>query len=150
VYDQGWRVLIAGGNFCPDALKDNLYVNIQYNTNPESTQRSISIGSYTNQKNYEDSPKYIIKPIAERESPSIDQTSPIASGSNFLDPGQDSDARLIQTQLAEKGYYTKNIDGDFGSGSKAALKNFKKDSGLDDDSTWDLKTQQILFKNSGL
>ena len=76
--------------------------------------------------------------------------NPIESGSTFLDPRQKSDAKIIQTRLADLGYYNKKIDGDFGAGSKKALKKFRKDNGLGDNSTWDLKTQKILFKNSGL
>lgn len=156
VYDQGWRVMIAGGTFSPDAIRNNFHVNLQYNTDPESKPKSICIGSYTNQKNYIDRPKFIIKLKEKPKRTSMDQPKPkpkpkpIESGSIFLDPRHKGNARLIQTRLKDLGYYNKKIDGDFGRGSKNALKNFRKDSGLGDNSTWDLKTQKMLFKNSGL
>ncbi len=78
------------------------------------------------------------------------KSTPIATGSVFLNPSKKDDARLIQTRLAEMGYYTKKIDGDFGPGSKGALQIFKKDNGLGDNFNWDLNTQKMLFKDSGL
>jgi hypothetical protein len=152
VYDQGWRIMIAGGKFCPDALKNNFYVNLLYNTTPGLKPKPINIGTYTNQKNYTDTPDFIIKLKPNKKNPSMAQPklNPIESGSTFLDPRQKSDAKIIQTRLADLGYYNKKIDGDFGAGSKKALKKFRKDNGLGDNSTWDLKTQKILFKNSGL
>jgi hypothetical protein len=47
------------------------------------------------------------------------------------------------------GYNTKGIDGDFGKGSKKALSDFRLNSRLENDSKWDVKTQKLLFKNSG-
>ena len=34
VYDQGWRVMIAGGNFSPDSFNSNIYVGLQYEVDP--------------------------------------------------------------------------------------------------------------------
>ncbi|MCD4719783.1 MAG: peptidoglycan-binding protein [Desulfobacula sp.] len=158
VYDQGWRAMIAGGTFSPDALKNNFHVSLQYNPDPGSKSESICVGGYTNQKNYHDTPKYIIKQKPESKTTSIAQPvpkpkpkpKPIESGVIFLDPRNKGDARLIQTRLKDLGYYNKKIDGDFGRGSKKALKNFRNDNGLEDNSTWDLSTQKILFENSGL
>jgi len=76
--------------------------------------------------------------------------SPIESGTLFLDPSRKEDAVQIQTQLTKTGYYKKKIDGAFGESSKDALKNFRKNNGLGDNPTWDLSTQKMLFKNSGL
>jgi hypothetical protein len=152
VYDRGWRVMMAGGVFSPDALKDNFYIDVLYNTAPEAKPACINIGSYTNQKNYGNTPRYDIKPVGIPLDPAKAQIlpGPIESGTLFLNPGKKADAVRIQAQLTKTGHYQKAVDGAFGEGSKQALRNFKKDAGLGDTSTWDLTTQKMLFKNSGL
>jgi hypothetical protein len=162
VYDQGWRVMIAGGNFSPDSFNSNIYVGFQYEVDPGEIPNTQCVGIYKNQKNYDNTPKFIFEQKSESKITTMPETqpaattisqpkpTPIASGSVFLNPGKKDDAKLIQTRLAEMGYYTKKIDGDFGTGSKSALQNFKKDNGLDDNVNWDLNTQKMLFKNSGL
>ncbi len=152
VYDLGWRVMIAGGAFSPDALQNNVYIDVLYNTNPESKPAAINIGSFTNQKNYKNTPRYIIKPLGKpmESSKAQPRLNPLESGTLFLNPGKKEDAIQIQTQLTKTGYYKKQADGAFGESSQKALRNFKKDNGLGDNPTWDLSTQKMLFKNSGL
>ncbi len=172
VYDQGWRVMIAGGNFSPDSFNSNIYVGLQYEVDPGKIPNTQCVGIYKSQKNYDNTPKFIFERKSESTTTTMQEpksattttqepksttttihepkSTPIASGSVFLNPSKKDDARLIQTRLAEMGYYTKKIDGDFGPGSKGALQIFKKDNGLDDNFNWDLNTQKMLFKNSGL
>ena len=154
VYEQGWRIMLAGGTFSPNSIKDNFYVNFQYNTNSGPKSESICVGTYINQKRYDDSPKFIITHKKEATKTTTAkpkfQKNPIETCSIFLNPGNKKDARIIQTQLKKLGYYNKAIDGDFGKGSKKALSTFKKDNGLGNNNTWNLKTQKMLFKNSGL
>ncbi len=152
VYDQGWRIMIAGGNFSPDTFNNNIYVGLHYEVDPGTRSNASCVGIYKNQKNYSNTPKFIAakKDGSNTAARPGSKSNPIASGSIFLNPSKNNDARLIQTRLSEMGYYTKNIDGDFGRGSKNALKEFKKDQGLGDNFNWDLNTQKLLFKNSGL
>ena len=162
VYDQGWRVMIAGGNFSPDSFNNNIYVGLQYEVDPGDIPNTQCVGIYRSQKNYDNTPKFIFEPISESTTTAMPEpkpttttmpepeATPIASGSVFLNPSKEDDAKLIQTRLANMGYYTKKIDGDFGPGSKGALQRFKKDNGLGDNFNWDLNTQKMLFKNSGL
>jgi hypothetical protein len=75
---------------------------------------------------------------------------PIATGSVFLNPSKKTDAELIQKRLSDLGYYQAKIDGQFGKGSQRAVQKFKKDSGLGDNTTWDIQTQKMLFKGSDL
>ena len=152
VYDQGWRVMIAGGNFSPDSFNNNVYVGLQYEVDPGNKPNAQSVGIYKNQKNYDNTPKFIVRQKGESTTTTMQEPkfTFIASGSVFLNPSKKDDARLIQTRLAEMGYYAKKIDGDFGPGSKSALQNFKKDNSLGDNANWDLTTQKMLFKNSGL
>jgi hypothetical protein len=152
VYDQGWRVMIAGGNFSPDSLNYNIYVGLQYEVDPATEPNAQYVGVYQNQKNYNNTPKFIVKQKGGSKTATMQEpkSTPIASGSVFLNPSRKEDARLMQRKLAEMGYYTQKIDGDFGPGSRNALKEFKKDNGLGYNFIWDLITQKMLFKNSGL
>jgi hypothetical protein len=152
VYDQGWRVMIAGGDFSPDSFNSNIYVGLQYEVDPGEKTNAQSVGIYKNEKNYDNTPKFIVKQKGESTITTMQEpkSTTIASGSVFLNPSKKDDAKLIQTRLAEMGYYTKKIDGDFGPGSKGALQNFKKDNGLGDNFNWNLNTQKMLFKNSSL
>ncbi|NCD24544.1 MAG: peptidoglycan-binding protein [Deltaproteobacteria bacterium] len=73
----------------------------------------------------------------------------LESGLRFLDPKNKSDARLIQSRLAELGFYSAAVDGIFGQGSRRALAQFKKSNGLQDNANWDLHTQRALFAGTG-
>ena len=152
VYDQGWRLMMAGGVFSPHADKDNFYIDVLYNTNPETKPACINIGSYTNRKNDRTTPQYNIKPVGIPMEPAQAQVlaGPIESGTLFLDPNKKADAIQIQTRLTQTGHYKKTVDGGFGESSKAALRSFRKANGLGDNLAWDLNTQKMLFKNSGL
>lgn len=150
VYDQGWRVMMAGGVFSPNTRKDNFYIDVLYNTNPEVNPACINIGSYTNQKIFRTTPQFNIKPVGTPMESLKAQLGPIESGTRFLDPNKKADAIQIQTRLSKTGHYKKAIDGAFGENSKAALRSFRKANGLGDNLAWDLNTQKMLFKNSGL
>jgi peptidoglycan hydrolase-like protein with peptidoglycan-binding domain len=75
---------------------------------------------------------------------------PISSGSVFLNPSKKSDATVIQKRLSDLGYYKAKADGLFGKGSQRAVQNFKKDNQLGDNATWDIQTQKVLFRGTGL
>jgi len=151
VYDQGWRVMIAGGGFCPNKLRTDVFINLEYNTNPELKNGSITIAEYTNQKNYADQPQYRVKIKSDSKASAAQPgAGPVESGALFLNPVKKEEAKLIQKRLSNLGYYKMAIDGDFGKGSQKALSAFKKENGLGDDNSWNLVTQKMLFKKSGL
>jgi len=70
----------------------------------------------------------------------------ISRGEVLLDPAIPQDAKLIQTRLAEFGFYKGGIDGIWGKGSKAALKAFKEKNSLENTDQWDKETQMNLFR----
>lgn len=153
IYDNGWRVMVAGGRFNPDVRETKFYVNLQYNTDPSVKPESIQIGTFSNQKNYNSRPKQILKRKIQKDaasSVSQPEESPIASGKVFLNPLQKKDAELIQARLARLGYYNLKVDGLFGKSSRNALKQFKQDNSLGNNTVWDIQTQKALFTNSGL
>ena len=69
----------------------------------------------------------------------------LSNGEILLNPAIPQDAKLIQTRLAESGFYKGRIDGIWGKGSKAALKAFKENS-LENSDQWDKETQINLFR----
>ena len=56
------------------------------------------------------------------------------------------DARVIQTRLAELGFYDLPIDGIWGKGSRTALMAFKEKNSLGSSDTWDTETQSLLLR----
>ena len=51
----------------------------------------------------------------------------------------------LQSRLYQLGYYTGEIDGQFGAGTKAAVIEFQKVNGLDADGMAGTETQKVLF-----
>lgn len=151
VYDEGWRIAIAGGVFCPHKLKNDLFIRLEYNTAPQTKRQSIVIAEYTNQKNYTDHSQYRIALKTDADgTTSQSSAGPLEAGLRFLNPAKKEDAKLIQTRLATMGYYQHAVDGLFGKGSREALREYRNDNGLGDEAVWDLATQKKLFTNSGL
>jgi peptidoglycan hydrolase-like protein with peptidoglycan-binding domain len=69
----------------------------------------------------------------------------VSSGSIVLNPFAPEYAQIIQTRLAELGFYKGPIDGAWGKRSRAALKAFKEQSSLGSSDKWDRETQMLLF-----
>jgi len=68
---------------------------------------------------------------------------------NTLQEGDTSFAvRRMQLRLAELGFYGSECDGDYGSGTAAAVKAFQQAAGLEADGICGTATQDILFSES--
>ncbi|MBW1780234.1 MAG: hypothetical protein JRL30_05800 [Deltaproteobacteria bacterium] len=87
--------------------------------------------------------KLLKKPV---EKP---KNGPFATGTIPLNPRNRLAAKIIQTRLAELGFYKAKIDGIWKHDSQEALKEFKKAKGLRYAFTWDMKTQKALFRGTG-
>jgi hypothetical protein len=74
---------------------------------------------------------------------------PVASGTILLNPAIPKDAEMIQTRLVELGLYKGAIDGIWGKGSRAGLKDFKEQHSLGNPEKWDKETQALLFSGTG-
>jgi hypothetical protein len=155
LYWENWRVLIAGGNFDPHATRGIFYTNVAYNFDPKSGTKPVFLGSFANRKNFTVSRRkslnvQVVTRKEETTSPVDTNPAPLKSESVLLDPYRKADAMKIQKQLAKLGYYKTKVDGMFGKGSRKALKQFKQDHNLGENDSWDINTQKVLFKNSGL
>lgn len=73
---------------------------------------------------------------------------PISTGSIMLNPDRSTDARLIQSRLADLGLYLDRIDGIWGKNSKIALERFKNRHQLPNPDKWDMPTQIKLFQGT--
>ena len=64
-------------------------------------------------------------------------------------PGDTGDVvKKVQKRLKKLGYYSGSIDGDYGNGTKKAVKNFQKRNGLNDDGKCGKKTLAKLNSSS--
>lgn len=68
-----------------------------------------------------------------------------------LKSGSKGDAvKGIQERLQTLGYYSGKIDGDFGSGTKAAVQAFQEENGLEADGVVGAKTLSVLYGDSAV
>ncbi len=86
---------------------------------------------------------------ALKETVEKPQNGPFATGTIALNPVNRLSAKIIQTRLAELGFYKANIDGIWKQDSKEALTEFKKARGLKYALRWDMNTQKALFRGTG-
>ncbi|WP_040417397.1 peptidoglycan-binding domain-containing protein [Desulfonatronospira thiodismutans] len=145
---QGWRAAIFGGNFAID--RDNFYIKAYYepaiDIYPDGTERILA-GLFTPEKDYEGQKKVQRERMSQQRE-HTPREGPLSRGESVLDTSDRSDARIIQTRLAELGYYNMIIDGLWGPGSRGALEQFQRSSGLEA-SGWNLQTQRSLFEGTG-
>ncbi len=78
--------------------------------------------------------------------PNTDVASPRAK----LDLLNTEDAVMVQSVLADLGYFDGPQNGTWGQKSRRALSLFKKANGLDDDDGFDGKTEDVLFGSSAV
>ncbi len=132
VNDRGWRLAILGRKSSPNILQGDFYVHALYNPNSTSQSRTIRVATFVNQRKQTNPPTVAM----------IFQPGPV---NRLLNPKKKEDAMLIQIRLKELGYYSSKIDGIFGRGSRKALRKFKRDHNLGNNSRWNAKTQEVLF-----
>ena len=143
---QGWRVAIVGGNFAVD--RDLFYARAYYKPAPgvlPDGKEQVLVGAFSSEKKYEPAMS-----VSTGQTTSVSaREGPLGMGREFLNLKKHDDVALIQTRLAELGYYQMNIDGLWGSGSSGALQKFQMASGLQATGKWDLGTQIKLFSGTG-
>lgn len=147
-YD-GWRVAMFGGNFALD--RDVFNTKVYYKPNsailPDNKDQ-VLVGLFKTEKNYESKLDLSQEGASFQESPSFHE-GPLAQGRMSLDTSNRNDAVLIQSRLAELGFYSMKIDGLWGPGSRGALQNFQMANGLSANGVWDMGTQMKMFAGTG-
>lgn len=74
--------------------------------------------------------------------------SPDSVGGDTLrlfDTSNPGDASIIQSRLAELGFYNMAVDGIWGQGSSNALRDFQQANALEPSGAWNMETQKRLF-----
>ena len=143
----GWRIGTMGAEFAIDDFGKEYFVQVRYTPDTQGSAGPpypVLVGLFSTSKNFNASNR-----VASQFSTQTGQPGMIESGTRFLNPKNKQDARIIQSRLAELGFYTSTVDGAFGKGSRAALGQFKATNGLAEDSNWDMPTQQALFFGTG-
>jgi peptidoglycan hydrolase-like protein with peptidoglycan-binding domain len=95
------------------------------------------------------SPQPDVKKDPQTQVPSAEKSpQPAPKANALLNPAVPDDARIIQTRLAELGFYDLPIDGIWGKGSRTALMAFKEENSLGSSDTWDNETQTLLLRET--
>ena len=85
----------------------------------------------------------------EADTASPEETAPPVYST--LSSGSKGDGvKLLQQRLKELGYYSKDIDGDYGQGTRSAVLSFQRRNGLDQDGIAGPKTQALLFSDEAV
>ena len=101
-------------------------------------------------------PTATVRPISVTPDPSRITPAPTAAPTPTPTPsylGSGAQGQMVselQTRLQELGYYTGKIDGDYGSGTKAAVQAFQQLNGLDADGIAGQKTLAALYAESAI
>ena len=92
-----------------------------------------------------------VTPDPNRATPTPAPTAAPSPTPSYLSAGaQGQMVAELQTRLQELGYYTGKIDGDYGSGTKAAVQAFQQMNGLDADGVAGQKTLAVLLSDSAV
>ncbi len=157
----GWKVLALGGKgrlFDPSAP---ITVDVYYQQDAKAFRARQRIGRFSSLKYFpEDHPEVETarlsrdrKPVAvPREEIASEKPvgGPIERGLHRLDVRKYADAVTVQSRLQELGYYTMKVDGDFGRGSRSALKAWSRDTLGQETGVLTPALQKALFKGTGL
>ena len=84
--------------------------------------------------------------VAEKSTTSTPTTSLKCDNINLKKNSKGDEVKTLQTMLSSLGYYTRQVDGDFGDYTEAAVKQFQKDTGHTDDGVFGPKTCPDLNK----
>ena len=90
-------------------------------------------------------------PIATTPPPANDENLEYGIPKRILRPGMSGlDVQYVQDRLKELDYYTGASDGQYGSGTEAAVRAFQENNGLTVDGKVGSKTSQVLFSSGAL
>lgn len=81
-------------------------------------------------------------------TPDPSQPTPTPTPALLRTGAQGQEVEKLQTRLKELGYYTGEVDGQFGSGTKAAVILFQSQHGLDADGIVGPATQELIYSSN--
>lgn len=150
---DGWRILAIGGKGRLFTPSESFSIDVYYNKRPTAFFSRQHIARFSSLKQ-EWGKGWIRAQQSSSHKRDGNQRlqqvkGPIESGARLLDAQKYTDAVLVQTRLQELGYYRMKIDGDFGKGSKIALKKWSKEKLGDGTDVLTMDVQKELFKGTG-
>ena len=156
LYENGWRIMMAGGRFRPGSLSNKFYVGVIYNIDPRKKSEPMTLALYQNKK-MEYQPTMEVTEVTEVAGTPPAQvlpaaatpSGPLSSGAIFLNLGSPDDVGLIQQRLKALGYYNMIVDRALGPGTRQALDSFADANGLPR-GLWTIDMQRRLFAGTGL
>ena len=100
---------------------------------------------------FDENGNVISGPIATTPPPANDENLEYGVPKRILRPGMSGlDVQYVQDRLKELDYYTGASDGQYGSGTEAAVRAFQANNGLKVDGKVGAKTAQVLFSSGAL
>ncbi|MFO7886230.1 MAG: peptidoglycan-binding domain-containing protein [Desulfobacteraceae bacterium] len=150
---DGWQILALGGKGRLFNPSESFFIDVHYYKKRLAIFNRQHIARFSSLKqNPENNWTRALQQISRKTEGKLHaQTSKgsIEKGKRLLDVKKHDDAVIVQTRLQELGYYQMKVDGIFGKGSKAALKNWSRDHLNREAEILTLEIQKALFKGTG-
>ena len=150
---DGWRILALGGKGRLFTPSESFFIDVHYYKKRMAIFNRQHIARFSSLKqNPENQWTKALQQLHRKTDGKMQpQTArgPIEKGLRRLTVEKHDDAVIVQTRLQELGYYKMKVDGIFGKGSIAALRNWSRDRLNHEAETLTLEVQKALFKGTG-
>jgi hypothetical protein len=151
---NGWRILAVGGKGPLFTPSEPFFIDVYYFKRATAFFSREHIARFSSlQQDLQSGWRKALnqsKRGPDGVARALGAQGPIGKGLRLLDVRRYSDAVVVQTRLQELGYYKMRIDGDFGKGSRAALRNWTRDNLGRESEVLTLDIQKELFRGTGL
>ncbi len=150
---DGWRILAIGGKGRLFTPSEPFYIDVYYHKRATAFLSRQHIARFSSLKEdldggWEKALQQVNRGAGGNQR-NLTAKGPMESGLRLLDVRKYDDAVRVQTRLQELGYYRMKVDGDFGKGSKTALKSWTKDRLGRESDVLTPEIQKELFKGTG-
>jgi len=147
---NGWRILAVGGKGRLFTPSEPFFIDVHYYRRATAFFSRQHIARFSSlREDLQGGWKKGIQQGKRSTEGSMRARGPVEKGLFLLDVRRYDDAVLVQTRLQELGYYNMKVDGDFGKGSRAALKSWSRDRLGRESVVLTPEIQKELFKGTG-
>jgi hypothetical protein len=151
---DGWRILAVGGKGRLFSHSDAFFIDVHYSKKRLAIFNRQHIARFSSLKqNPENGWTQALQKLDRNPDQKLRTQAAkgsIEKGGRHLNVANHEDAVIVQTRLQELGYYKMKVDGLFGKGSKAALREWFRDRLNRESDVLTLEAQKALFKGTGL
>jgi len=124
--------------------------NINWGTNPTRVPEDTAAPGTTQSSGGTGEIQVVTGPPADRETAAPAVTTPPTISGTLRQGTKGETVRLLQQRLKDLGYYSGKVDGDFGSGTVAAVRLFQAANGLTADGIAGTQTIRTLFSTKAI